>query len=200
MQRPALLLLAVAALATPALAATLYRWTDASGITRFGYQPPPGVTAVPAEEDRQALYQEPAAPPIRCEDLAREHLAVIDREIARVKAMPAGLGPEFELTPAARQQLVLDLLAHRAALITGRSAEEFRTLSPAEIQRNQARLQTENMQLQNQLRSSETALATQQNRLDRTRRELAVERVMPHLYGPGYLPWPATVLPVPIRR
>lgn len=195
----ALLLILFAAVQT-AESGTLYRWKDASGVARYGYQPPPGVEAEPAEEERQALYEAPNAPPVQCRDLAEKHIALIDREIARVQAMKAGLGPDFELTPAARQELVLDLLAHRAALITGRTAAEFRSPTSDEVLRTKSRLQGENMKLQAQLKSQEQTIDLQQNRLKQAKREIAAGRIMLHPFGPGYYPWPVTVLPVPIRR
>jgi hypothetical protein len=200
MKRLYALLPVLLALVQPAEAATLYLWTDASGVTRYGYQPPPGVEVQPAEAERQALYEAPNAPPVQCRDLAEQHIALIDREITRVKAMKAGLGPDFELTPAARQELILDLLAHRAALITGRTATEFRSPTSDELLRVKSRLQGENMKLQNQVKSQEATIDLQQNRLKQAKREIAAGRMMLHPYGPGYYPWPATVLPVPIRR
>lgn len=192
--------LVLLALLQPVAAATLYRWTDASGVARYGYQPPSGVEAQPAEAERQALYEAPEAPPVQCRDLAERHIALVDREIARVKAMKAGLGPDFELTPAARQELILDLLAHRAALITGRTAAEFRSPTSDELLRAKSRLQGDNMKLQSQVKSQEATIDLQQSRLKQAKREIAAGRMMLHPYGPGYYPWPATVLPVPIRR
>jgi ribosomal protein L29 len=192
------LMFALLAALEPAGAATLYRWTDASGVARYGYQPPPGVEAEPAEEERRELYEAPNAPPVQCRDLADQHVALVDKEIARVRAMKAGLGSEFELTPAAKQELILDLLAHRAALITGRTAAEFRTPTSDELLRASARLQGENMKLRNQVKSQEATIDVQQNRLKQARRELAAERYLLHPWGPGYYSWP--LAPFPIRR
>ena len=172
-----LLLISSAALA-PATAATLYRWTDASGTARYGYQPPSGVTAIPADEERRSLSSE--APPIGCRDLAEQHLALIDREIERVKALKTGLGPEFDITPAASQQLVLDLLAHRAALLTGRSAAEFRAPTFDESAQARDRLQSENVRMQNELKARDAALDAQGNRLKRAQRDARwVRKIMP---------------------
>lgn len=192
------LLFALFAVLEPAGAATLYRWTDASGVARYGYQPPPGEAAAPAEEERREIYEAPKAPPVLCRDLADQHVALIDREIARVRAMKAGLGSEFELTPAARQELILDLLAHRAAMITGRTATEFRTPTSDELLRAGARLQGENLKLRNQVKAQEAAIDVQQSRLKQARRELAAERFLPRPWGPGYYAWP--LAPFPIRR
>lgn len=192
----ALILAALTAL-EPATAATLYRWKDASGVSRYGYQPPPGVEAAPAEEERRELYPETEkAPPPNCRDLAEQHLKLVDQELQRVRAMRAGLGPEFELSPAAKQVLIFDLLAHRAALVTGRPAGEFRTPTSDEIERAKSRLQGENLRLQNELKQKEATLDVQQNRLNRVKREADAARHGPNFYGPGYYPW----VPVPVRR
>jgi hypothetical protein len=192
------LLIACLAMAEPAAAATLYRWKDASGTIRYGYQPPSGVEVEPAEEERRELYGE-KAPPVKCRDLAEQHLKLIDRELERVKALRAGLGPEYEITPATRQELILDLLAHRAALITGRTAAEFRTPTRDEIERDKSRLQGENTKLRNELKSQEATLDAQQNRLNQARREVNSVRRLLYPWGPGYYPWPAGV-PYPIHR
>ncbi|MGZ8243268.1 DUF4124 domain-containing protein [Methylomagnum sp.] len=192
----ALILAAFAAL-EPVTAATLYRWQDASGVSRYGYQPPPGVEAVPADEERRELYPEAEkAPPPHCRDLAEQHLKLVDQELQRVRAMQAGLGPEYEVSPAAKQALIFDLLAHRAALVTGRPASEFRTPTSDEIERAKSRLQGENVKLRNELKQREATLDVQQSRLNRARREAESARHGPHFYGPGYYPW----VPVPVRR
>lgn len=192
----ALTLAALTALES-ATAATLYRWRDASGVSRYGYQPPPGVEAAPAEEQRRELYPETGnAPPPPCRDLAEQHLKLVDQELQRVRAMEAGLGPAYEVSPAAKQALIFDLLAHRAALVTGRPASEFRTPTRDEIERSKSRLQGENARLQNELKQKEAALEAQQNRLNRARREAETARHEPHFYGPGYYPW----VPVPVRK
>lgn len=147
-------------------AATLYRWTDASGIVRYGYQPPPGADAEPAEEERQTLSsQEPA-----CPDLAQHHLRVIDAELARIRDLPTGLGPNYELTPAAQRELMQDLLAHRAAVLTGRPASEFRAPNLAGIERDKSRLQEENTRLRQALQARESTIDAQRQKLEQARR------------------------------
>lgn len=191
------LILAALAALEPVTAATLYRWKDASGVSRYGYQPPPGVEAIPAEDERRESYPEtPDAPSPNCRDLADQHLRLVDQELQRVRAIKAGLGPDYELSPAAKQALIFDLLAHRAAMVTGRPASEFRTPTTDEIARTRTRLQDENMRLRDELKEREAMLDAQQGRLDRTRREADLARHGPHFYGPGYYPW----APYPVRR
>jgi hypothetical protein len=149
-------------------AATLYRWIDASGTARYGYQPPSGVAAEPAEAEQRELS---ANPPASCRELTERHLALIDREIARIKALKTGYGPEYELTPAAGQELLLDLYAHRAALLTGRPAADFRAPTFAEAERAKSRLQSENAKMRNALESQQAALDAQSSQLKRARRE-----------------------------
>ncbi len=193
MKHLALLICILIGTPASASAATLYRWTDASGTVRYGHQPPSGVEAEPAEEERRELYEK--APPIACRDLAERHLAMIDREIQRVEALKTGLGPEYELTPAARQELVLDLLAHRAALVTGRAASEFRAPTFDEAQRKQYRLQSDNVKMQNELKSRDAALDAQANQLNRARREADFARRMYRPWGPGFYMGPPGALP-----
>jgi hypothetical protein len=182
----------------PAAAATLYRWTDASGTPRYGYQPPPGVEAVPAEAERRDLYEN--APPVACRDLAEQHLKLIDTEIARIKAMPAGLGPDYEFSPAAKQELILDLLAHRAAVLTGRKAAEFRTPTLEELEQMKSRLQSENAKMRDELSSREAIIDAQKNRLERTRREADYARHMYRPLGPAPYAWPPGAVPYPAGR
>lgn len=182
MQRFWILICLPLAMACPATAATLYRWTDASGTARYGYQPPSGVEAVPAEEERKSLYA-PSAPPTACDDLAQRHLALIDREIERVKALKTGLGPEYDITPAASQELILDLLAHRAALLTGRTAAEFRAPTFDEAARAQNRLQGENARMRDEIKARDAALDAQANRLKRAQRDADVVNRLLHPFG-----------------
>jgi hypothetical protein len=179
-------------------AATLYRWTDASGVARYGFQPPAGVEAEPADEERRELYEAPNAPPVQCQDLARAHLVLLDKEIARVQAMKAGLGPEFELTPSARQDLVLALLAQRAALVSGRPASEFRTPSSDEMLRAEDRLRGENMVLRNQVQTQSATIDAQGRRIQQQKGQIEWDRFMFRPWGPGYYPWP--IAPIPLRR
>ncbi len=119
---PVWLLLAFLA---PALACaeTAYEWTDAAGETHYGYRPPQGVVGTPLADEERKLYS--TGNPVNCRDLREEHLRLIDKEIARLKKLPVGLGPDFEFTAESRQRFVNELMAHRAALLTGRKAEEF---------------------------------------------------------------------------
>lgn len=197
MKTPRALLVLLLTFVQPAAAATLYRWTDASGTHRYGYQPPPGVQAVPAEEERREVYGK--GPEVNCRALADRHLALIDREIARVKAMKTGLGPKFELSPAAQQALILDLLAHRSALLTGRPASEFRTPTVDEILRSKSQLQGENARLRNEVQAKEATLDAQQKRLDQARRKLRQPVVPGYYYYPGVPGLPIAPLP-PVRR
>jgi transposase-like protein len=195
-----ILILALACLAFEATAAaTLYRWRDASGVDRYGYQPPPGVEAEPAEDERRKLYEEKAEP-IRCEDLARQHVALVDREIERVRETRTGLGAEYAMSPAAQQQLIMDLMAHRAALITGRPASEFRTPSSDELIRSRNQLQSQNQQLQAGLESQEQTIDAQKTQLDRARRKLKYLRPFGGAWvGPGVYPNPYPyVYPYPL--
>ncbi len=183
MRYPALLLIALLASIPPASAATLYRWTDASGTVRYGHQPPPGSDAQPAE-------QAEGAAPISCRDLAEQHLALIDREIQRVKAAKAGLGPEFDYTPSTQQSLLLDLYAHRAALVTGRAAAEFRAPSLEEAERAKARLQAENLKMRGALNAQEADLDAQSRQLSQARHDADFARRTNPLLWPGYALWP----------
>jgi hypothetical protein len=157
-----------------AVAETLYRWTDASGIVRYGYQPPLGTQAVPAEEERRELMEDP--PSVRCQNLAAEHLRLIDKEIIRIKAVPAGLGLAYELTPAAKQELILDLLAHRAALVTGRNASDFYSPKRYELEQMMAHYEQERIQLQETLKKQEAMIRAQRSQIEQER------RAVPHLF------------------
>lgn len=185
MRYPALLLIALLAAIPPASAATLYRWTDASGTMRYGHQPPPG-------SDAQPTAQTEGAAPSACHDLAEQHLALIDREIQRVAAAKTGLGPEFDYTPTAQQSLLLDLYAHRAALVTGRPATEFRAPSLEDAERAKARLQAENLKMRGALSAQEADLDATARQLSRARHDASFARRMNPLLWPGYAlgPWP----------
>lgn len=173
----AVCLLFFASLATPAGAATLYRWTDNSGTVRYGYHPPAGMNATPAEDEQRNLYKDPID--AVCRNLAKDHLRRIDREMDRIKKMPAGLGPEYELTPAAKQELILDLLAHRAALLSGRKASEFRSPGGQDMERLKERYQGEKARLQQALESKDETIQTQQDQLERARRKVEAARHIP---------------------
>jgi hypothetical protein len=157
-----------------AAAETLYRWTDLSGVVRYGYQPPLGIQAMPAEEERRELMKR--APSVRCQELAAGHLRLIDKEIARIKATPAGLGLAYKLTPAAKRELILDLLAHRAALITGRNASDFRLPKRYKLDRLLAHYEQEKTQLQETIKKQEAMLRAQRNQIKRER------HVVPYLF------------------
>lgn len=158
----------------PAAAGTLYRWTDASGEVRYGYQPPPGVEVQTAATEWREQHAGTAQP--ACPDLAQEHLRKIDRELARVQALPAGLGPEYEFTPAARQELVLDLLAHRAALVTGRRAEEFRAPTMAQLREMKDRFEKQKRGMEAALRQQGEAIEAQTRRLARKHKDASYAR------------------------
>lgn len=149
-------------------ASTLYRWKDASGTVRYGNQPPVGVTAEVAEEERREVYDRAA--PVPCQELADRHIAVIDREIARVRELKTGLGVQYALTPSQQQQLIMDLLAHRAAMITGRPAFEFRTPSGDEVLRARNELQNENESLREGLDAQGQIIDAQRLQLQRASR------------------------------
>ncbi|MGX2041693.1 DUF4124 domain-containing protein [Methylocaldum sp. MU1018] len=166
-------------------ASTLYRWTDNSGTVRYGYNPPAGMNAAPAEEAQRELYKGPID--AVCRTLAKEHLRRIDREIERVKAMPAGLGPKYEFTPAAKQELILDLLAHRAALLTGRKASEFRSPSGQEMEQLKEKYQQEKARLQETLTSKDETIQAQQNQLKRERRKADFLYAPYPLMAPGII-------------
>lgn len=161
-----------ACVATSSDAATLYRWTDNSGTVRYGYLPPPGMNAAPAEDEQRDLYDGPVD--TICSNLVKDHLHRIDSEMKRIEAIPAGLGPEYEFTPAAKQELLLDLLAHRAALLSGRKASDFRSPSGQEMERLKERYQEEKNRLQKTLESKDETIRAQQERLERERRKRAV--------------------------
>lgn len=200
MQRLAIwFLVGLAAAASSAPAATLYRWTDASGTVRYGHRPPPGVAAQPADEERRNLYQTGSPP--ACRDLYEQHLKLIDAELARAQSERTGLGAEYSLSPAAKQELILDLLAHRAALLTGRRASDFRAPTFEEIQRTQSQLRDENAKMRQELKSQEVTIEAQRNRLNRARREAALAR-MPYPILPGYYyyPWGWSYFPPPVKR
>lgn len=153
-------------LSSSAAAETLYRWTNASGVARYGYQPPPGIQAVPAEQERRELMKLGSSE--RCQELAIKHLGLIDKEIARIKAIPAGLGLAYEFTPAAKQELILDLLAHRAALITGRSASDFRPLKHHKRDQLIAHYKQEKIQLQETVKKQKAVIRAQRNQIQQT--------------------------------
>jgi hypothetical protein len=156
-----------------AAAETLYRWTDTSGVVRYGYQPPPGIQAMPAAEEHRELMKHA---PVRCQELAAEHLRLIDKEIARIKATPAGLGLAYELTPAAKQELILDLLAHRAALVTGRNASDFLLPKRYKLDRLIAHYQREKTQLQKTIKKQEAMLRAQRSQIKQKR------QMVPYLF------------------
>ncbi len=164
----ALLLMGLAS--GPAMAATVYEWVDPSGETRYGYRPPPGVVGtVVGDKLRQA--GEPTRP-VDCRELREEHLRLIDKEIARLRSLPVGLGAEFEFTAEARQRFINDLLAHRAALLTGRAPEAF---APPDNKRQMNDLKEtykkDKAQLIEDLEEQARQLQRERRELDRQRRE-----------------------------
>jgi len=153
-----------------ALAATLYQWTDPAGETRYGYRPPPGVVGTVVGEKIHPAGE--PAKPADCRELQEGHLRLIDKEIARLRNVPTGLGAEFEFTAEAKQRFINDLLAHRAALITGRAPEEF---APPDNQRQlgdlNAKYAKDKTQLMEELDAQKRQLQQQRNELERQRRE-----------------------------
>lgn len=154
-------------------AATLYEWTDASGETRYGYRPPPGVVGtVVADKSKLARAAEA---PVNCLALQEEHLRLIDKEIARLRELPVGMGAGFEFTAEARQRFINDLLAHRAALLTGRPPEEFTAPDKRrEINSLKEKYQKDKAQLVDDLESQARQLQQERIELDRQRRENAL--------------------------
>lgn len=170
-----------------AFAGTLYQWTDASGEVRYGYRPPLGVKAAVADDSLKKLRE--SGGPISCQQLADEHLRLVDKEIARVKAQEAGFGPAFEFTPLAKQELINDLLAHRAALITGRLPEEF---MPAGGQRElgelKAKFEREKAQMQETLQQQANEIQKQRLQLERERREAELIMQQYRAWRQGIIP------------
>lgn len=151
----------------PAIAETLYRWTDASGTVKYGYQPPLGIQAVPAEVVQRELKMRGSS--VNCQDLVTEHLHLIDQEMARIKALPAGLGLAYKLTPTVKRELILDLLAHRAALVTGRNASEFRSPKRSELDQLRAQHEQEKAQLLETLENQKARIRAQRDQIKQER-------------------------------
>ena len=177
--------LALLACLAPAAAATLYQWTDPSGATRYGYRPPPGVVGSVVGEKRR-----PAAEPdkpVNCRELQDEHLRLLDKEIARLRSLPTGLGVEFEFTAEAKQRFINDLLAQRAALVTGRAAQEF---AAADNKRDlgdlKAKYNQDKAQLLQDLEAQARQLQQQRIELERQRRENDAI-LLRYRYYPGLL-------------
>lgn len=163
------LLLAAWLLPSGAGAATLYEWKDASGATRYGYRPPPGVVgSLVADKSKLAR----ADAPVNCKALQEEHLRLIDKEIARLRALPVGVGAEFEFTAESRQRFINDLLAHRAALLTGRLPEEFAAPDKQrELNALKDKYQKDKAQLAEDLEAQARQLQQERQELERQRRE-----------------------------
>jgi len=171
----------------PTSAGTLYEWVDESGETRYGYRPPIGVKAAVAADQYKKLAE--SGHTVNCRQLADEHLRVIDREITRLKAMQGGFGPAYELTPEAKQRLINDLLAHRAALVTGRPRDDF---APPDNQRETreliAKYEREKSLMQETLRRQADELQKQRVQIEQQRRnaELIIQRY--RTWYPGVIP------------
>lgn len=161
-----------------AFAGALYKWVDASGEVRYGYQPPPGVEAVSATEEYERLSEPLSRAP--CQPLLKEHIQLIDQEIGRIKAMAAGYSPEYEFTPWMKQKLMEDLLAHRAALITGRPSYEFSPQHERQIEELKAKLDLDKKQLQKELMEREKQNRDLQAELERER--IKIEALKGRLY------------------
>lgn len=164
-----------------AAAATIYQWTDASGETRYGYRPPPGVVGTVAGE----RARQPAVPeqPVNCRALQEEHLRLIDKEIARLRSLPTGLGPQFEFTAEAKQRFINDLLAHRAALLTGRAPDEF---APPDNKRQLSDLREKYKKDKAELVEE---LETQARQLEQERQEVQRQRRENELFLERYRLW-----------
>ncbi len=175
------LLLACLAPALPR-AATLYEWVDKAGETHYGYRPPPGVVGTIVGE--KLRNPQPPENPINCRDLQEQHLQLIDKEIARLRKLPVGVGPEFEFTAEARQKFINDLLAHRAALLTGRRAEDFSSLDQKrEMGDLKEKYKQERAKLQENLENQAQQIKEQRMELERQRRFNRI--IQPYPYYPG---------------
>jgi hypothetical protein len=153
-----------------ASAATLYEWVDAAGETRYGYRPPPGVVGQVAGQ--QAHKSSELKSPVDCRELQAEHLRLIDKEIARLRGITTGNGTAFEFTAEAKQRFINDLLAHRAALLTGRVPEDF---APPQNKREmgdlKAKYDKDKSQLIEDLENQARQLQQQRIELERKRLE-----------------------------
>jgi len=171
---------------TGAWAATLYEWVDAAGETRYGYRPPPGVVGTVVGE--RARQPQAADGPVNCKALHDEHLRLIDKEIARLRNIPVGLGAEFEFTAESRQRFINDLLAHRAAFLTGRSPEEFAAPeSKRELKALKDQFKKDQSKLSEELESQARQLRQERIELDRQRREFDFILQRNRILNPGYL-------------
>jgi len=152
------------------LAATIYQWLDSSGETHYGYRPPPGVVGtVVGERARQPTEPDK---PVNCRALQEEHLRLIDKEIARLRSLPTGLGPQFEFTAEAKQRFINDLLAHRAALLTGRAPEEFSAPdNKRQLGDLQEKYKKDKAQLVEELEAQARQLEQERREVERQRRE-----------------------------
>jgi hypothetical protein len=169
-----------------AMTATLYQWVDPSGETRFGYRPPPGIVGtVAGEQERQG---QTSANPINCRELQQEHLRLVDLEIARVKNLRAGFGPDFELTPEAKQRFINDLLILRSALVTGRPAQDFAPPdNKRQISKLQEQYQQDKTQLVDELQFQTQQIQQQRRELERERLENQFNRQRYWIIRPGFL-------------
>ena len=153
-----------------AAAATLYQWTDPSGETRYGYRPPPGVVGTVVGEKLRPTAEPDK--PVNCRELQDAHLRLIDKEIARLRSLPTGLGAEFEFTAEAKQRFINDLLAHRAALLTGRAPQEFAAPdNKREMGDLKAKYDKDKARLMEDLDAQARQLQQQRAELERQRRE-----------------------------
>lgn len=151
-----------------AQSATLYQWVDSAGETRFGYRPPPGVVGTVVGERARQLQGDP--PPANCKALQDEHLRLIDREIARLRDISVGTGPQYEFTAEGRQRFINDLLAHRAALLTGRSAQEFSAPDTRrELNDLQTQYQQDRAKLKDELEEQARQLKQEKEQLEQQR-------------------------------
>lgn len=171
----------------PALApaGTLYQWQDEAGETRFGPRPPPGVVGSVVGEKLNPAAE--ASGNGNCRALQDEHLHMIDKEIARLRELPTGLGAEYEFTAEAKQRFVNELLAHRAAFLTGKAAETFLTPDKTrEFNALKAKLSHDKAQLLEELQQQAQQIQQQRAELERQRRENLLLNQRPRGAVPGW--------------
>lgn len=166
------LLLCLGLASQAGLADTLYQWSDEAGEARIGYRPPPGV-AGNVLVDRNRTSAEPAD----CRALEQQHLQIIDKEVERLRHLPTGMGAEFEFTAESKQRFINDLLAHRAAFITGKPLQQFqraenrRVFNPSSDNK-----QPDQVKLMDELQTQARQLKQQRRELERQRAQYNLPR------------------------
>ncbi|MFM8332305.1 MAG: DUF4124 domain-containing protein [Candidatus Methylumidiphilus sp.] len=171
-----------------AQAATLYQWTDADGETRFGSRPPPGVVGTIVGEKLRQTGGETAKSAADCRALQDEHLRLIDKEIARLRGVATGVGAEYEFTAEAKQRFINDLLAHRAAFLTGKAPETFAAPDQKrELNELKAKYGKDKAQLEDDLEQQARQIRQEQMELERQRRANALMMQPYRFVPPGWL-------------